>query len=212
MDKDNLTYSQVIYYFGDKFTTPAGILGAKEELPDGKRVMAPRLAEVMVLGALVYLVENEYLSLELKEFRRFFFFKHTELCLFKRRSDAGSLNGIELTLFNNVDEEQGTPLLHAVVALLRQDVSNPWSAVMNQTKRSMASIELLNVEEVKRSIGAVYKYHYNDELNVDLLPQLKRATDAISRLHENIELYDMCYKEIETGLKLREHKNSKGTN
>jgi hypothetical protein len=194
----DLTYSEIIYLFADKYVSKRSKLVNFDTHPTGEKITAEPLARKVVLAALVYLHENKFISLSIKEEKKLFIFSGKELYI-NKTGEQKNLSGIEKKLIENIDGE--TKVWRAVYYLLGDDEVSPWGHFVNIAKQSLVEKGILSVTKEKK-IFSFPKYSFNKDRE-QFKKEYEQAVNAVKKFSQNNELNSLATKAIDKGIGLR---------
>lgn len=178
----NLTFSEVAYLFADQLITDRARFANLDDHPSGEKIPVAKLAQLMVRAAVIDLVKQKMIELEVKTVKKMWLFSAQEV-IARRLKDSDRVTGIEARLLSQINTE--TNLRKAAYNLLPADESSPWGQVIVLSKQSLLAKKVLVLEEkarlfrVKRfffapQVPAQYDKEYV-ELKHDLATQIQDA-------------------------------------
>lgn len=203
---NNLTYSEVVYLFADKFITDRSRLVNYDSHPTGEKISIKPLSHLMVTAALAYLVEKGYVSLSIKEVKKLIFLSGKEI-FGKKIKDAGpDITGIEKVLLDNFNNE--TEVRKAVYYLLNSDESSPWGQIVKISKNSLVQKGFLYVEKERKNIFAAKK-HLFAEKNIKEITGLKETVEkSLAEFTAKKDVYKMVETAVKNGIAARRETSS----
>lgn len=206
MNNNNLTYSEVVYLFADKFITDRSRLVNYDSHPTGEKISIKPLSHLMVTAALAYLVEKGYVSLSIKEVKKLIFLSGKEI-FGKKIKDAGpDITGIEKVLLDNFNNE--TEVRKAVYYLLNSDESSPWGQIVKISKNSLVQKGFLYVEKERKNIFAAKK-HLFAEKNIKEITGLKETVEkSLAEFTAKKDVYKMVETAVKNGIAARRETSS----
>jgi len=207
MNNNMLTYSEVVYLFGDKFLSERSSFVNKDIHPSGEKISIKPFSKMMVIAAFLYLEEKGYICLLTKEVKKMLFFSGKDVFATKKRQDTRELSGIEKALLNNIGDE--TKIRDAVYNLLRENETSPWGIIINISKKSLVEKGFLN-EEVKRKFIVVSKKYYFNEKKIKEVESLyERVRELIGKFSLKVDTYKLVESGVLKGMATRvEHSSS----
>ncbi len=211
MENINLTYSEIMYLFADKFISQRAKLANMEKHPTGEKIPVKPLGNLMATVALVFLKEKGYISLSIKDVKNLFIFPGKDVFATKLKeatSDSpDALSGIELKLLNNIGDDY--KVRSAVYYLLSNDETLPWGHIIHISKRSLVEKGYLNTTEEKKLLRTVTKYSINSEKAAAAEALIPVVNKALADFSETGEVYKLSLRAIEGGIASRqEHEDS----
>jgi len=185
-----LTNSELVYLFADKLVSQRSRLVNYDRHHCGEKISIKPLAQAMVTAAVAQLVDQKYISLELREVKKLIFLSGKEVFANRDKNGERELSGIEQRLIKNIDQD--TKLRDAVYNLLNQDTTSPWGQIVKFSKDSLVGKGWLVPAEEKKMFVGQMKYAFDPKKREELIGEfenLKKRFDRFSfdkRMHETI--------------------------
>lgn len=202
----HLTYSEVIYLFANKSISDRSRITNYDRHPSDEKVSAKPLSHKMVIAALAYLVQQGYVTLEIKDVKKFFIFPSKEV-FGKKVKDAGvEVTGIEKVLLDNFKYE--TEVHKAVYYLLNADESSPWGQIITISKNSLVQKELLYIEAERKNIFTAKRYLFVENKIVEFFPQLEEVERKLEEFSSNKNMFKMIENNVKTSIAARKEQSS----
>ncbi|HYD35814.1 MAG TPA: hypothetical protein VD999_07165 [Vitreimonas sp.] len=191
-------YADTVYLFGDQFAPAAGMLGYKETLPNGTKVDQKRLAELVVIAALVEMSEQGYIKTYVKD-GEFLFFKTQTAVVSLEKKPAKSLGVFEHALLSVLDSAQKelsiNDLLHY---LLQRDSYNPWGEVTRFINENLINRGILEKTKDKQILFIkTYKNVLKGEIPQEEQQRLEKVKTALEHFKNNDPV---LYKKVLDGV------------
>lgn len=202
----NLTYSEIVYLFGDKFVSERGGLVNYDSHPSGVKIPVGKLAQVMVTAAVVYLSEKGLVELSVKEAKKLFVFSGKDIFIKKIKDADKEVTGIEAGFLNYLKEE--TKLSKAVYWLLSDDESSPWGQIINLSKQSLAEKKVLKLEEKAKSIFSAKKYLYDPKVLSEYQADFEQVQKALGEFSLQKEISNLVFSAVKSGMNSRKEQSS----
>ena len=204
--KTELTYSEIVYLFADKFVSERSMLVNYDAHPTGGKISVKPLSHKMVTAALAYLVEKGYVSLLVKEVKKLIFLSGKEV-FGKKIKDAGpDITGIEKVLFDNFKNE--TEVRKAVYYLLSDDESSPWGQIVQISKKSLAEKGFLLLEKERKHLFATKKYLYDENKIKEIAPLYEETEKNLARFSAKADIYNLVENAVKKGIAARREQSS----
>jgi hypothetical protein len=202
----NLTYSELVYMFADKAVSDRSGLVNYDSHPSGQKISVKPLSQKMVLAAFVYLIENSYISLTIKDVKKLFFIP-SKAVFAKKCKDAGTdVTGIEKILLHNFKEE--TEVSKAVYWLLNDDETSPWGQVIVLSKNSLVEKGFLELEKERKNIFSTIKYLYVENKKDEMTPTYNETEKKLSEFSKTTEGYSILEQAVKSGIASRKEQSS----
>jgi len=202
----NLTYSEIVYLFGDKFVSERGGLVSYDSHPSGVKIPVGKLAQVMVTAAVVYLSEKGLVELSVKEAKKLFVFSGKDIFVKKIKDGGSEVTGIESGLLNYIKEE--TKLSKAVYWLLSDDESSPWGQIIYLSKNSLAQKKVLQLEEKAKGIFSTVKYLYDPKVLSQYNVDFEKVQKALAEFFKQTEVSKLVFSAVKSGMAARRAQSS----
>jgi hypothetical protein len=195
-------YSDIIYLFGDQFSTPAGMLSYKEELPTGTKVEQKKLSQMVVLGALLFLKEKKIIDIFIAE-GKVLFVKTKTVKVKRLNTPKESVGGLEGALLRTVaDEKNLQEMMHN---LFSHDIYNPWGDVLEVVKKDLQEKGIIQKEEKGKVLFVkTYKNTLAKEISDKDTKELENFKSVLDEFKKNEELYRKTLSAIENGIASRQ--------
>jgi hypothetical protein len=202
-------YSIIVYLMGEKYVPMAKTLDWKEVLANGTKVNQKKLAELMILAAFIYLLENKFITLYFKE-DQFLFFKSKNIYIKKNTEDNGTLSGIESYLLSAAKREE--KVFDLLSTMLHGHVQNPWQKMIEIVKHELHERGTLSISGTGKSIfgTAPAKLDITNEYpNIQTL--VHNWNQAFESFKIDSPLYEKMQSEIGKSLIALLEQNAAGT-
>ncbi len=201
-----LTYSETVYLFADSLIKDRSKLFNYDSHPSGQKIPYVKLAHMMVLAAVQYLVEKQYVELMVKDVKKLFIFPGKDIFLKRLKTDNTDLTGIEKKLFDYIKDE--TKLFTAVYFLLDTDYSSPWGQIVILSKDSLVGKNILQKEAKAKHIFTTKKYLYDAQILNKYESSLNIVQFSLERIKQDIKIYRLIEKSIASGMAARVERSS----
>jgi hypothetical protein len=202
----DITYSEAIYLFADKTISDRSKLFYYDNHPSGEKISAKPLSHKMVTAAIIYLVENEYITITMKDIKKLIFIP-AKAVFGKTIKDVGSeVTGIEKILCNNFQKE--TEVSKAVYHLLDDDESSPWGQVVHISKNSLVEKGILEIEKERANIFALKKYLYADKNISNFSPLYDNVEKKMKEFSTKTDMYKKIEDAVKNGISSRKEQSS----
>lgn len=202
----NLTYSEIVYLFADKFVSDRAGLVNYDSHPSGVKIPVGKLAEVMVTAAVVYLSEKGLIELAVKDVKKLLLFSGKDIFVKKIKDDDKEVTGIEFGFLNYLKEE--TKLSKAVYWLLNEDESSPWGQIIWLSKNSLTNKKVLNLEEKAKSIFSAKKYLYDPKILTEYSTDFEKVQKALTEFSKQKEVSNLVSSAVKSGMNARKEQSS----
>lgn len=199
-------YSEILYLFADQALKDRSRFVNKENHPSGESISVKPLSHLMVSSALAYLMQEGYISLQVKQVKKLFLFPGKAVFGKQIKENDGKVTGIEQVLLNNFQKE--TDVEKAVYYLLDSDESSPWGQVIHLSKESLAQKGLLNVISEKKFILTVKHFEYDREKIQSLFPLYQQVLQQFESFKHSVDMYEVLDKAVKKGLAARVEQSS----
>lgn len=202
----NLTYSEIVYLYADKFVSDRASLVNYDSHPSGAKIPAGKLAEVMVTAAVVYLSEKGLVELAVKDVKKLLLFSGKDIFVKKIKDGGEEVTGIESGFLNYLKEE--TKLSKAVYWLLNEDESSPWGQIIYLSKKSLADKKVLQLEKKSKSIFSAKKYLYDPKVLSEYQADFEKIRKAIAEFSKQKEVFNLVSSAVKSGMNARKEQSS----
>jgi hypothetical protein len=177
----HLTYSELIYIFANETVPAASVIGFKEDHPSGKKLNNEVLAEQLVLAALAYLYDKQYLTIQVVHQTKWFVLKEVQLFVVKNSKNPElPVSPLESKIISHLDI-QAIILDNLVKNLIDKPSEDPWMEIIRIVKDSLITRGLLIKAEPKsfifNSIDYVFPQGLPDLLRKQYLHIMKPLSD-----------------------------------
>ena len=152
----NITYSEILYLFADKFVTQRAKFANLDNHPGGEKFPVKVLGETMVLAATIFLENKGYIKTSVKDVKKLLLFNGKDVFAERLNEPSIETTGIEQILLQNIQGE--VKLQKAVYNLLTSNDVLPWGHIINISKQSLVKKGFISAEQEKRLLGHVTKY------------------------------------------------------
>jgi hypothetical protein len=204
--KIDLTFSEILYLFADKTISERSKFVNYDNHPSGEKISVKPLAYKMVTSALAFLVENEYLSLSVKEVKKMVFLSGKEIFGKKIKERGPEVTGIEKKLLDNFKNE--TEVRKAVYYLLDDDSSSPAGSVIHISKNSLVEKGFLFIEAERKNIFSTKRYLYDEKKINELLPLYEEAENKLKEFIAKEDNYKLIENAVQKGINARQEQSS----
>lgn len=203
----NLTYSEIAYLFADTIVPDRAKLLNYDAHPSGQKIPFTKLAQKMVIAAVIFLSEKGFVQLNVQNIKRLFIIPSRDVFIKKTKDSDNTISGIETTLLNTLDSRE-TPLSKAIYHLLSEDESSPWGQIVLFSKKSLVEKKVLYIEERAQSIFSTKRYLFSKDGIDQFLPQLTTVKKAIDSLSEQEELSRLITSAVKSGMDARKEQST----
>lgn len=198
-------YSYTVYLFAEKYIPIAKTLEYKEELPNGTKVNQKKLANEVILAALVCLQEKGFIELSLKE-SKILFIKKVDAIVKKLKENDGSLESIEAKILQSAHTERK---VSDITRDLIDYSYNPWEDVVNIVKGSLLQKGILQKEEKGKILFIkTYKAGLTGELPQEEVSKQDGYESAVNNFKQTEQLYEKVISGINSGISAKVQSDS----
>jgi hypothetical protein len=203
---NNLTYSEVVYLFADKFISERSRFVNYDLHPTEEKISVKPLSHLMVTAALAYLVEKGYISLSIKEVKKLIFLSGKEVFGKKLKEAGPDITGIEKVLLDNFKNE--TEVHKAVYYLLDDDESSPWGQVIYISKNSLVQKGFLFIEKERKNIFSAKRYLFGEKNIKEIAPLHEVVEKNLAQFYAKKDIYKLIENAVKNGIASRRAQSS----
>lgn len=206
MNNQELTYSEMVYLFADKFVSQRAKFVNIVNHPGGEKIPVKVLGDLMISSAVLFLERQGYIKLFVKDVKKLVFFNGKDIFADRLKNSSGEVTGIESILLQNISGE--TKLQKAVYNLLTADDVLPWNPVIEVSKQSLVEKGYINSSKEKKLLGYVTKYSMNKEKVGEAVFSMVEVQDILHEFSSRGD-YEMIMGAVKKGISARiEHSSS----
>ncbi len=194
-----MTYSQIVYLFADQLVSDRSGFVNYHLHPTGQKISVKPLSELLVLSALIYLIDQKYLSLTVADTKKLFFLPGQDVFVKALKKADPSLAWLESSLLDASQSE--SKLQKSVYNILGQDDISPWGQIIGLVRDDLAKQGHLIAQQSKRLITFTKKYSFAKDPSSfqSHLDQFQKALSQFS----NTAIFPLVKKAISSGIAKR---------
>lgn len=195
------TYSEAVYLFAETCIPDRSKLFNYDTHPTGEKISVKPLCHMMILSALVFGMEKEYISLSVKDVKKLFIFPGKDIFVKRLKELDPEIDGIEKALISNIKDE--SPLNKAVYHILDEDESSPWGQIIRKSKDSLIQKGYLMMEKERKNIFSAKRHLFGEKNRSVVTETYKEALQKIKMFSSKDELYKLTQAAIKNGVASR---------
>ncbi|MFC1722388.1 hypothetical protein ACFL0C_01925 [Patescibacteria group bacterium] len=199
------TYSEIVYLFADRFTNKRSLIVHYDKHPSGEKISLKSLSELMVFSAVIYLKENNLITLSVKDVRKMLVLWSKDVFVLKNKEAPRELTGIERKLLSKLSGEMR--LQDLIYNLLNRNETLHWTHFIDISKNSLVEKGYLNVKEEKRFMHNIKDFSFGTDRLGALETEYSKVKNSLDAFILNTEEYQLVTKRINSGIALREYRD-----
>ncbi|EKD99813.1 MAG: hypothetical protein ACD_22C00171G0009 [uncultured bacterium] len=205
MNNTELTFSELIYLYAQKYVPEASFLQNKEELPNGIKLNVIKLGNLTAEAAFAYLYLNGYIELK-QDTKKVLGIFPKKIITATRKGDGSNLSSLEKAIY---DLSDSTDVYMIMVRLIGEECTVPWAVVTGFVKESLVNKEFYIKETIVKKIiieYKTYKYYLNTAKNSNFDKE-KAEMDAKLKEFAQKDFYRLLVASVSAGINAQKEKS-----